>query len=110
MENIYLITDSSVIAILMVDKESSYRRLLDHLYLNNYCTFVSKSRRNQLDDIPVAASKMAHHHFCSFSFCFLFLLLWANYLVGAELPLEEQLRELRENYVRNLNVFKKKEN
>jgi hypothetical protein len=43
-----------------------------------------------------------------FGFYFLFLLLWANYLVGAELPLEEQLRELRENYVRNLNIFKKK--
>jgi hypothetical protein len=40
-----------------------------------------------------------------FGFCFLFLLLWANYSDGADLPLEEQLRELRENYVRNLNVF-----
>ncbi|XP_046459861.1 neurexin-4-like isoform X2 [Daphnia pulex] len=32
-------------------------------------------------------------------FCFLFLLLWANYSVEAELLLEEQLRELRENYM-----------
>jgi hypothetical protein len=43
-----------------------------------------------------------------FGFCFLFLLLWANYSVGADLPLEDQLRELRENYVRKLNVLKRR--